>query len=36
MLGLLRRFTDVQERTLDAGVVELVFRRRPGPAIHPA
>jgi RimJ/RimL family protein N-acetyltransferase len=34
MLGLLRRFTDVQERTIDSGVVELVFRRRPGPAVH--
>ena len=34
MLGLLRRFTDVQERTVDAGVVELVFRRRTGPAIR--
>ena len=36
MLGLLRRFTDVQERTIDSGVVELVFRRRPGPVVHPA
>jgi RimJ/RimL family protein N-acetyltransferase len=33
MLGLLRRFTDVQERTIDSWVVELVFRRRPGPAV---
>jgi RimJ/RimL family protein N-acetyltransferase len=36
MLDLLRRFTDVQERTVDAGVVELVFSRRPGPAVHHA
>lgn len=33
MLDLLRRFTDVQERTIDSGVVELVFSRRPGPRV---
>jgi RimJ/RimL family protein N-acetyltransferase len=33
MLDLLRRFTAVQERTIDAGVVELVFSRRPGPRV---
>jgi len=32
MLDLLHRFTDVQERTLDAGVVELLFTARPAPA----
>jgi RimJ/RimL family protein N-acetyltransferase len=36
MLRLLRRFTDVQERAVDSGVVELVFRRRPAPAARPA
>jgi RimJ/RimL family protein N-acetyltransferase len=29
MLDLLNRFTDVQQRTLAAGVVELTFTRRP-------
>lgn len=29
MLDLLRRFTEIEEHKLDAGVVELVFRRRP-------
>jgi GNAT superfamily N-acetyltransferase len=29
MLDLLHRFTDVQERTLSSGVVELTFTRRP-------
>lgn len=28
MLGLLRRFTDVQQSTLDSGVVELLFTHR--------
>jgi len=36
MLDLLRRFTDVQEHTLNAGVVELVFRRRTGRGSHHA
>jgi len=31
MLDLLRRFTAVRERTIDSGVVELLFSRRPGP-----
>jgi RimJ/RimL family protein N-acetyltransferase len=34
MLDLLRRFTDVQEHKLQAGVVEMVFARR-GPESHP-
>ena len=29
MLDLLRRFTDVRDHKLDAGVVELLFTRRP-------
>ncbi len=29
MLDLLRRFTEIEEHKLDAGVVELVFTRRP-------
>jgi len=33
MLDLLRRFTTVQERAIDSGVVELVFSRRPGPRV---
>ena len=31
MLDLLRRFTDVQERKLDAGVLEILFTPRPPP-----
>ena len=36
MLALLQRFTDIQERSVDSGVVELVFRRRPGSFAHRA
>lgn len=38
MLDLVRRFGDVQARTLDNGVVEVLFtpRRAPAPATHPA
>ncbi len=34
MLDLLHRFTDVQERKLESGVVELIFTRRPGAGGH--
>ncbi|HEV8641964.1 MAG TPA: GNAT family N-acetyltransferase [Methylomirabilota bacterium] len=38
MLDLFRRFTDIQARTLEDGVVEIVFTRRrtPAAAAHPA
>jgi RimJ/RimL family protein N-acetyltransferase len=35
MLDLLRRFTDVREHTLEAGVVELVFARRAAESAPP-
>jgi RimJ/RimL family protein N-acetyltransferase len=34
MLDLLDRFTDVQGRKLESGVVELTFTRRPAGAVH--
>lgn len=34
MLDLLHRFTDVQERKIDAGVVELLFTPRAAPSSH--
>jgi RimJ/RimL family protein N-acetyltransferase len=34
MLDLLDRFTDVKERKLGSGVVELTFTRRPAAGIH--
>ena len=34
MLDLLDRFTDVKERKIESGVVELTFTRRPPAGIH--
>ena len=34
MLDLLDRFTDVKERKIESGVVELTFARRPAAGIH--
>ena len=34
MLDLLDRFTDVKERKIESGVVELTFTRRPAAGIH--
>jgi hypothetical protein len=32
MIDLLVRFTDVQERSMESGVTELLLTRRPAPA----
>jgi len=34
MLDLLDRFTDVKQRKIESGVVELTFSRRPAARIH--
>ena len=33
MIDLLVRFTDVQERSMESGVTELLLARRPAPAV---